>query len=328
MSAPSLHPLSCRYDAQHIPHFLLTFIIWFWRKEREPFSHFPVFPQHSVFFCFHSPVLISFQPVIILLDQSCQCPLFFWSPAPSFISLVCLNLPPADCQPTYLHFPCQGWLVRAEGRRSEEKRLAKIKGPRPLPWAELLPNAIYLSFASPCVSLMERRSQETQTHTTHRLDTMTSQTVPPKKGTFRQTYGFILPGWALALQPISPHYLWHDNSYNMPRSSHPPCLADGATFKRQMSKSFITAHHEQLGFGTELQRICGKKEIMQSNVGYSVNYWRQSDTTRRNQGGCLQIWEKPGHAVKACTRPGSFLQNLIRLAAQKNKRPGKFTSKH
>lgn len=74
---PLLHPLSCRYYAQRIAPFPLTLIIWFRRKEQEPFSYFsPLFHQHSLFFCFQSPVLISFQPVIILLVQSCQIPFF------------------------------------------------------------------------------------------------------------------------------------------------------------------------------------------------------------------------------------------------------------
>lgn len=107
----------------------------------------------------------------------------------------------------------------------------------------------------------------------------------PEWGTFRQTYEFILPGWALALRAISPHYPWHDNSYNMPGGSHSPCLADGATFKWRMSKSFIIAHHQQLGFGTS-KNTQWERNYANSNVRYSVKYWRQmqSDTGLRNQG--------------------------------------------
>lgn len=134
-----------------------------------------LFSPHSLLFCFHSPVLIISSLLLFSWTKAVSFP--FLSPAPSFIPLICLNLPPADCQPTYLHFPCQGWLVRAEGKRSEEKRLAKIKELSPLPWAELLLNAIYLPFASPCASVTEHRTRERQRHATHRLDTMTSRTI-------------------------------------------------------------------------------------------------------------------------------------------------------
>lgn len=86
---------------------------------------------HSLLSCFHSPVLINSNLLLFCCTKAFSFP--FSSPAPSFVPLVCLNLPPADCRPTYLHFPCQGWLVRAEGKRREEQRVAKIKGSRPLP---------------------------------------------------------------------------------------------------------------------------------------------------------------------------------------------------
>lgn len=149
------------------------------KRTRTYLFFFPLFHQHSLFLCFHSPVLISFQPVIILLDQSCQIP-FFVSCTFFYFSRLFKFAP--SWLPAYLSaLPLSGMVSQSRGERSEEKRLAKIKGPRPLPWAELLANAIYLPFASPCVSLMDHRSPGRRIRATRRLDTMTSQTVQKKR---------------------------------------------------------------------------------------------------------------------------------------------------
>lgn len=127
-------------------------------------------------------------------------------------------------------------------KKTEEERLAKIKGPGPLPKAERLPTAIYLPFATHSVSLMEHGCRERQTHTTRRLD---NNDIPnsPKGGTFRQTYGFVVLGWALGYNPS--HFITPDAATAtvcLRAHTQTPSLAETATFNRQMSKSFIIAH--------------------------------------------------------------------------------------
>ncbi len=72
------------------------------------------------------------------------------------------------------------------------ERLAKIKGPGPLPEAERLPTAIYLPFATQCELEGARESRETNAYSTLRRHSDIPSS--PKGGTFRQTYGFVLLG--------------------------------------------------------------------------------------------------------------------------------------
>lgn len=103
--------------------------------------------------------------------------------------------------------------------------MAKIKGPRPLPRAELLPTAIYLPFASQGESMMEHRSRERQMHATRRLD----KTDIPKKVQKRQPFDK-----HMALFHLVEHLLTsHLTSLPLMRqqlqyasSLHPPCMAE------------------------------------------------------------------------------------------------------
>lgn len=130
MSTPPLHSLSWRCNSAYAS-FPTDFHNLILMKRTRTLLFFLLFLQHPLLFCFHFPVLINSS--LLLFSRAIAVSFPFLSPAPSFIPLVCMNLPPADCQPTYPHFHCQGWLVRADGKRSEEKRLAKIKRPRPVP---------------------------------------------------------------------------------------------------------------------------------------------------------------------------------------------------
>lgn len=63
---------------------------------------------------------------------------------------------------------------------------------------------------------------------------MTSQN-SPKRGTFRQTYGFVLLGYS------SSHHITTVTVTPITESSHPASMGEAVTFNRRMSKSFIIA---------------------------------------------------------------------------------------
>lgn len=151
----------------------------------------PLSPVISIL-TLHWPVLISLQPVIILLYQSCQFPFFVFHSFFYFSRLFKFS-PSANRHTVSLHFLCQGLLLRDEEKKTKDEGLAKIKGLGPLPQVEQLPTAIYLLFATRSVCLMERGSRERETQTTHFPD---NNDIPnsPKGGTFRCTYGFVLLG--------------------------------------------------------------------------------------------------------------------------------------
>lgn len=198
-----LHLLSSGYNAQHFPsapsdsHNLLLkkkgtscsiFFLLFAALPTALHSFPPFSWANFIPVCNYSPVP--------KLSAS-----LFVSRAPSFISLVCLNLPRSR-QAAYLSaLPLSRVVSQREGKKTKEERLAKIKGPGPLPKAQRLPTAIYLPFASHTRGELDggRESRETNAHN----NLLRQQWHPnrPKGGTFRQTYGFVLLGWTLGCNP-------------------------------------------------------------------------------------------------------------------------------
>lgn len=189
--------------------------------------------------------------------QSCHFSLFL-SCIPSFIFLVCLNLP-CSRQAAYLSaLPLSRVVSQRQGekKKAEGERLAKIKGTGLLPEAEWLLTAIYLAFAPHTVSLMEQENRQRQIHTTCCFDNNDISN-SPEGGTFRQTYGFVLLGWALRCSPshlITPDaatatvYLRaHAHLFWQKKETH---LTD-----RCLNHSSEHAHHQQCCFWRELQSI-------------------------------------------------------------------------
>lgn len=145
---------------------------------------------------FHSYVLISLYTVIILLYQSCQFP-FFVSPVPSFIFLICLNLP-CSRQAAYLSALSLSRVVseRWEKKKTESGAWLRLKGQgHCLKQSGCRMPFIYRLLHTARASWGARAKGKTNTH-----NTMPWQQWHPKhskRGTFRQTYGFVLLGWAL-----------------------------------------------------------------------------------------------------------------------------------
>ncbi len=97
-------------------------------KTLELLSYTPLFysVKESSVSLLHPAELISLWTVITLLHRSCQFPLS--SAAPSFISLVCLNLPPGR-QAAYLYALTLSGTVRQTRENTKEGESGKIKGP-------------------------------------------------------------------------------------------------------------------------------------------------------------------------------------------------------
>lgn len=112
--------------------------------------------------------------------QSCHFSLFL-SCIPSFIFLVCLNLP-CSRQAAYLSaLPLSRVVSQRQGekkKKAEGERLAKIKGTGLLPEAEWLLTAIYLAFAPHTQWAWWNKRTDRDKYTQHAASTtMTSQTV-------------------------------------------------------------------------------------------------------------------------------------------------------
>lgn len=102
--------------------------------------------------------------------QSCHFSLFL-SCIPSFIFLVCLNLP-CSRQAAYLSaLPLSRVVSQRQGekKKAEGERLAKIKGTGLLPEAEWLLTAIYLAFAPHTHSELDGTREQTETNTHNTL---------------------------------------------------------------------------------------------------------------------------------------------------------------
>lgn len=121
---PTLHPLHCRCNSAY-PSFPPDFHHVVLRKGTKPFSYFsPFFLQHSLLFCFHSPVLI-----IPSLPRYCSpgpkpSASLFFSPAPSLYSARLFKFAPSWL-PAYLSaLP----LSRMVSQSREEKKWGEEAG--------------------------------------------------------------------------------------------------------------------------------------------------------------------------------------------------------
>lgn len=138
--------------------------------------------------------------------------------------------------------------------KNEEERLAKIKRPGPLPKGEWLPTAIYLTFATQSV-------KETDKHNTSPWQQWHGQ----KQGTFRQTYGYILLGWALGYDPS--HLITPDTATaTVCLRAHTNPVWQKDTFNRQMSKSFIIAHTTSTTAFRENFKVCSKRKKWRKGI--------------------------------------------------------------
>lgn len=191
--------------------------------------------------------------------QSCHFSLFL-SCIPSFIFLVCLNLP-CSRQAAYLSaLPLSRVVSQRQGekKKAEGERLAKIKGTGLLPEAEWLLTAIYLAFAPHTQWAWWNKRTDRDKYTQHAASTtMTSQTVQKAAPLDKHMALFCLVEHFVAAHltslPLTRRQLQY--AYELIPISSCKKKKERHLTDRCLNHSSEHAHHQQCCFWRELQSI-------------------------------------------------------------------------